>query len=273
MKSTQSNLDDPTVTPVPQPAQQHQSVRLDLRLVVVVLLIVIVGMLLAWRPWSDAGAADGSRTVSVTGEASLKAEPDEFVFSPVYTIKNADRSAALAEISQKSQELTTKLKELGVKDNQIKTNADSYDRGGTSYPMPVDPAVVPDPSYSLQLTITVTSRDQAQKVQDYLTSTTPTGTVTPYANFSTTKRKELESRARDEATKDARAKADQSAKNLGFKVGKVKTVNDGSGFGVMPVNEMAFDSTTSSAPTQPRLAVQPGENELNYSVTVEYFVR
>ncbi len=54
-----------------------------------------------------------------------------------------------------------------------------------------------------------------------MVTTAPTGQVSPRPNFSDAKRKELESKARDEATKDARAKADQSARNLGFKVGKI----------------------------------------------------
>src|SRR5262249_19017389 len=125
-------------------------------------------------------------------------------------------------------------------------------------------------TYSFQLTVTVDNKDLAQKAQDYLVSTTPTGTVTPQANFSETKRKQLEAQARDEATKDARAKADQSAKNLGFKVGKVKSVEDGTDTGrIVPLGASA---PTESVATDNKLAVQPGQNDLNYSVTVVYFV-
>lgn len=248
---------------------------LDLRLAVTLLLLIIVGMLFAWKPWSDSASRTDDRTIKVTGEATLKAEPDEYVFSPSYTIQNSagDRAAALAEMTKRSDELIAKLKALGVSDSQIKTNADSYDRGPVSAIYPEKPEIS-QPSYTLQLTVTVARRDQAQKVQDYLNTTTPTGTVTPYAGFSTAKRKELEDKARDEATKDARRKADQSAANLDFKLGGVKSVNDGNGFSTLPyLAERGVASDVASEPAPAELSVQPGQNELSYSVTVEYFVR
>ncbi len=275
-----------TSTPVvaqPQPTENNpknrQTIALDLRLVVALLLVIIAGMLLIWKPWdSSTSSASANRTIKVTGEASLKAEPDEFVFFPSYTVQNASRDTALAELTRKSDEIIAKLKSLGVADGQIKSSADSYDRGIT-YPYPDKPGGEQVPSYTQQLTITVTKRDMAQKVQDYLATTAPTGTISPSTNFSTAKRKGLENKARDEATKDARAKADQSAKNLGFKVGNVKSVSDGSGFGgVVPFGcdgglcsgaaEIAIDSAAPS-----KLNVQPGQNDLSYTVTVEYFVR
>jgi uncharacterized protein YggE len=112
----------------------------------------------------------------------------------------------------------------------------------------------------------------AQKVQDYLVTTTPTGSVSPQSMFSEAKRQELNNQARDEATKDARAKAEQSAQNLGFKLGKVKSITDGAGFDqIMPMD--AVVSTGSAEASVSRLAVQPGESELSYSVTVIYYIR
>jgi uncharacterized protein YggE len=129
-------------------------------------------------------------------------------------------------------------------------------------------------TYNLQLTVTLTNKDLVQKVQDYLVATLPTGGVSPQAGFSDSKRKQLESNARDEATKDARSKADQSAKNLGFRVGKVKSVDDGSGFGGMPYATSKAESAVAlDIAASPSLSVQPGENELSYSVTVVYTIR
>lgn len=246
--------------PAPVPQKNKMSLNLDFRLVTVVLLLVIAGMLALWRPWE--GQRD-DRTIAVTGESTIKATPDEFIFYPAYEFKNADKQAALDVAAKKSDELVAKLKAIGVPENGIKTNADGYDM-----PTYKDDTT---PTYNLRLTVTVGSRDLAQKVQDYLLTTTPVGAVSPQAAFSDAKRKELESKARDEATKDARAKADQSAKNLGFSLGAVKTVADGAGFG-RGVPPYAVDSNASSG-AERQLTVQPGENELSYSVTVTYFVR
>ncbi len=239
----------------------------DLRLVVAALLLVILGMLLVWKPWSQ--VSSDTQIVEVTGEATLQAVPDEFVFYPSYQFAQADKAAALDELTKKSNEVTAKLKELGVKDEQIKSNSNGYD-----YQIfREDSGKV---TYALQLTVTVPTQAMAQKVQDYLLTTSPIGSVSPQASFSDKKRKQLEADARNEATKDARAKADQMAANLGFKVGKVKSVKTGGGFGVMPyASDMAVrnEAATDAKAALPRLSVQPGENELNYDVTVTYFIR
>jgi uncharacterized protein len=250
----------------PKPTVQTVSIRLDFRLVSAVLLAVVLGMLILWRPWDDPRSKD--RTIEVTGTSKISAVPDEFVFTPSYQFKNSDKAAALAEVTKKSDEIVKKLKELGVADSKIKTNSSGYD-----YPIYYfDGDSKSTPTYTLSLTVTVTDKDLAQKVQDYLVTTSPLGAVSPQPNFSDAKRKELENKARDEATKEARQKAEQSAKNLGFGVGQVKQVTDGVGFGgiVYPARGMATDMVDSSAE---KLSIQPGENDLSYTVTVVYYVR
>lgn len=242
------------------------SVSLDYRVIIVLLLAVIATMLIVWKPWSQ--IQDDNRVIEVTGEATIKAEPDEYVFTPSYQFKNTDKDEALSELSAKSDEIIAGLKKLGVTDSNIKTNSSGYDFYGFYY----DPGSKTN-NYTLQLTITLDSRELAQKIQDYLVGTSPMGNISPRATFSEAKRKELESQARDEATKDARAKAEQSGKNLGFSIGKVKAVNDGSGFGdVVPYSADAAIERLDSA-SKPSLSVQPGENELRYSVTVVYYLR
>lgn len=236
----------------------------DLRMVIAALLVVIVAMLIIWKPWSTSGTS--SRTVEVTGDATITAKPDEYVFYPSYQFKDADKATALAALTKKSDEIVAKLKQLGVDDSKIKTDSSGYDM-----PMYYD-TESKDATYTLQLTVTVSKLDLAQKVQDYLVTTNPTGSVSPQANFSEGKRKELESQARDKATKDARAKGDQMAKNLGFSLGKVKAIQDDSGFGdVFPMASRGMAANAED--TASSLTVQPGENDLSYSVTVTYFIK
>lgn len=249
--------------PLPAPPKNRLNLNLNLKVVVIILLAVIVAMLAIWRPWSEASASD--RTVEVTGQATVKAQPDEYVFYPTYQFKNASKDAALAELSKKSDALIAELKKLGVTDKDIKSNSSDY-ASGVYFPEKDDSST----TYTLMLTITVATRELAQQVQDYLVTTTPSGAVSPQATFSEAKRKELENKARDEATKDARTKADQSAKNLGFKISRVKSVTDGAGFGeIMPLRGAAASDTAVST----QLSVQPGENELSYSVSVVYFIK
>jgi uncharacterized protein YggE len=257
---------------VAQPPVKNSSVKLSLNLkyICLALLLVIIAMFAIWRPWS-AAAPDNSRVVKVTGEAKLKATPDEFVFNPSYEFKNADKNVALADMTQKSEELVKKIKELGVAESNIKSNSSGYNGAVYYYNSESKQS-----TYNLQLTITVGTKELAQKVQDYLVTTLPTGAVSPQAGFSDSKRKELEQKARDEATKEARTKAEQSAKNLGFKIGNVKSIDDAGGFdnGGCGSGRLCAGSTLAvpDAKTS-QLAVQPGVDELNYSVTVEYYIK
>lgn len=245
---------------------KRKGITLDYRLVIGVLLLVIIGMVIIWKPWQPQIDAK-SRTITVVGKAKVTAAPDEYVFTPSYQFTNADRQAALDAVTKKSDEVVSKLKALGVADNKIKTNA-----GGYSYPIYKDGSNS-NPTYTLQLTITIDDKALAQKVQDYLVSTAPTGEISPQVTFSDTKQNQLESQARDQATEDARSKAEQSAKNLGFSLGDVKSVTDGTLFGgVYPLsNDIAAGAGQSSSSS--KLTIQPGENDLTYQVSVVYFLK
>ncbi|MBL8122400.1 SIMPL domain-containing protein [Candidatus Saccharibacteria bacterium] len=226
------------------------------------LLVVVV----LWRPW-DAAPSATDRTISVSGSSTVKAEPDEYVFYPSYDFQNTDKATGLKDLTAKSDEVVAGLEKVGVADKDLKTNASGY----RDYYFYNEETKMH--TYTLSVTATVRSRDMAQKVQDYLLTTDPSGAVTPQATFSTAKQKELEAKGRDAATKEARSKAEQQAKNLGFKVGKVKNVSDsGSGYGgVQPMLAMGSAEVTDGAAKT--LAVQPGENELSYTVQVTYFIR
>lgn len=253
------------------PKSTKINISLDPRIIIVVLLLVIGGMLFAWKPWEAKNGEQNDRVISVSGESKVTAEPDEFVFYPSYEFKNSKKEVALADLTKKSEEIVAKLKELGVPDSKIKTDSDGY-----NYGYYYDRSSSQN-NYSLRLTVTAESREMAEKVQTYLVSTAPTGNVSPQASFSDKKRKELETQARDEATKDARSKADQSAKNLGFKVGSVKSIKDGNGLNggfdrlLSGANELSMAAPDTGRDL--KLSVQPGENDLTYSVEVVYYVK
>jgi uncharacterized protein YggE len=244
------------------------SISLNSRTLIIFLLLVIAAMLIIWKPWHQ-GPKNTDRTVQVTGEATIKAEPDEFAFSPVYDFKNSDKQAALDELSKKSDEIVGGLKKLGLSDKQIKTNADGYERG-IYFPA----SEAGQTTYTLSINATVASKDLAQKVQDYLVTTSPSGSVTPYATFSKSKSKELSAQARAEAEKDARSKAEKSAKNLGFKLGEVKSISESNGGGIEPLMEKGDSSTDLSAPVpSSAIAVQPGQEDTNYQISVIYYIK
>jgi len=262
-------MDTEPSAPQPRRRTPKLDIPFDSRTVIIIPLLVIVGMIFAWKPW-DKPPQNTDRTVQVNGQATVKADPDEFVFSPSFDFKNANKQAALSDLTKKSDEIVGQLKKLGVADNQIKTNADGYKNG--IYLPATDSG---QSTYTLSLNITVDSKDLAQKVQNYLTSTAPSGAVTPYSNFSKTKQQDLQAQARDAAEKNARAKAETSAKNLGFKLGAVKSISDTNGFGTIePLLEKGANSSDLSQPTAGSgLSIQPGQNDINYQVSVTYYIK
>ena len=263
---------EPTVTSSPAlPPTGHKRItfRGGWQIITLLLLVIICVIVANWRPWQPNIKAS-ERTVTVTGNATVSATPDQYEFSPTYRFTNANKQMALSDLTNKSNEITGKLKTLGVADKDIKTNSNGYGNGAY-YSLSTANG---NTTYTLSLTVTINDAKLAQKVQDYLLTTDPTGEVTPNVSFSTAKQKQLQGQARDKAEQNARAQADQSAKNLGFKVDQVKSVTDGSlGSGINPYDDIALGANSAgSRAATPSLNLQPGQNDLSYSVQVVYYI-
>lgn len=246
----------------PKSKPQGFTIRIDYRLLSIVFALIIIGILIAWKPWAAHGAI-ATRKITINGEATIKAEPDEYIFNPTYRSTTSDSTKAVAELADKSKSIITKLKELGVSEEKIESSTSTYDQL-EMYPKPSGDNIA---KATLMLTITVNDKTLTQKVQDFLLTTNPTGQISPQAQFSTDKRKKLEDEARSKATDDAKAKANKQASQLNVKLGKVIEVQDGSGFGVVvPLSSqsVASDGSTTSLP------VMPGQNDFPFSVTVTY---
>lgn len=238
------------------------TLQISWKILSILLAIVILGMFAMWRPWTNETAA--VRKISVSGEATIKAVPDEYTLSPYFEFANTDRTKAAEELTTQSKTITAKLKELGVKEEQIKSSTNDYDRYGFTVPESGTSS-----SLQLQYTITVTDKDIAQKVQDYLLTLKPKGQISPYATFSEAKKKELQVQARDKAIEDAKDKATKTASQFGAKVGKVITVTDGASYGG-PIAYDGVSTLEAKADATSSVPVQPGQNDFSYSVSVEY---
>jgi uncharacterized protein len=241
---------------------QKSSFSFDLRYVSAVLLIVIFAMLLMWRPWSSGSSA---RTINVTGESSMKVEPDNYQFSPMYEKKGTDRAAIQAELAAQVNGVIAGLKALGVQDSDITLMSSSYDNFYNDGTNEIN---------NNSLTVVVENKDLVQNVQDYLLSTAPLGSVSPYATLSTKKRKVVEAELRTESLKDAKAKAQSTADELGLKVGKVVSISDPQSGSYMPYMSgekgLGYASSINASVSLPVLS---GKQEVPYSIQVTYELR
>jgi len=223
-------------------------------------------MLLIWQPWNGLS----SRTIVVSGQASVKAAPDEFTFYPSYQASAITETAAITAVSKKGNKVVNKLISLGVEEKKITTsvNADRYFAVK-------DSSEDTEPTATYSITATVDNKDLAQKVLDYLVTTSPIYGVSPQSNFATETRKDLEDSARKLALADAKERAEQTAEELGIKLGKVVEISEPNWGGVIPLGVEERASTDSSgAPetvTSPKLLI--GEQEVTYQITVTYKIR
>ena len=246
------------------------SIKLNAWIICTVLLLANLITIGFWQPWVSRSVS--GRTIVTTGSTTIEAEPDQYVFTPYYQKDGTDKTTINNEISDLSKTIIAKIKALGVKDSAIKTDVSSYDYG-TYY--------IGDSknTYTSTLNITVTLKDKtlAQKVQDYLATTEPSGAVTPQITFSTAKSKTLEAQARTESLADAKSKAASSAKLLGSDLGKVIKVTDITSGGISPLpwmvdttNKSSIDSSASAGSATSSYSIQPGLNEYTFSVEVTY---
>lgn len=225
------------------------------------LLVAILGLLLWSKPWSS--SASDSRKITVSGEATIEAEPDQYVFSPYFEVKGTDEESAKSEVSKLANDAVKAIKALGVEEKNITLDASSYDRW---YWDDGEEGVL-----NAYITVKVSDKDLAQKVQDYLTNAKAKGQLTSQETFSEEKLKELESQASEKAIEDARAKADAQAKLFDAKLGDVIEVSQNEGFSSLPyrgsIELQAVDEDTASLP------VLPGQQEVTKTVTVVYELR
>lgn len=247
------------------------TLKLDLRFLVGVLALVILGMLFVWQPWDGTG----SRTVVVSGEATVTGVPDEFTFYPSYQVTATTSAKAISGVSVKGNAVAAKLMKLGVAESKIKTDVSTSNDDGRIIPM--SDSSEPDSSIpgsstitaTFAVTATVNDSKLAQKVSDYLTTTSPLYGVSPQSGFTTETRKKLETEARGKALADAKDRADQTVTTLGAKLGKVIEVSEPNWGGpIMMEGDTSSMSKGSVAPTTPRLLF--GEQEVTYSVSVTY---
>lgn len=250
--------------------KQNITIKLNAWIICAVLLaanLVTVGL---WQPWNASNLSD--RKITVTGTTTIEAEADQFVFTPYYQKTGTDQAKLNTELNETSKTVVAKLKALGVSDSAIKTDSSTYDYR-IYYGSEGD-----EITGTLYITVTVKDKTLAQKVQDYLVTTSATGSSSPAASFSVAKQKTLEAQARDEALKNAKDKAMASATQLGATLGKVISVTDSSSngatplpWGVMPAYDAAEGSTSSSKDLgTPSNTIQPGLNSYSFSVDVAY---
>lgn len=234
------------------------TVSINLKLLCIILLLVIAGMLALWRPWEGNAA---TRSLTIAGEASISAEPDEFQFSPSFIAKGTDLEKLKSDTDAKANTVFKDIKALGVDESDIVINSSS--NGYYNYENDDGEQTV-----SAYVQIKVKNKTLAQKVQDYLATSGAEGQLTSYPTFSKEKAKKLENEGREKAIANARSKAESTARTLKVQIGKVISFKDQTEQIYYPLDLSDSVSKDGASSARETLPVTPGRQEVTYRVQV-----
>lgn len=202
---------------------------------------------------------------TVDGRGEVSGVPSTAKISVGIT-KTADTSQqAISEANKVINDITAKLKALGVEEKDIKTsNLSSYPERSLSGLDTVS-------GYTVNQTLDVTF-DTVEKANQGLDIATAAGANSiggVQFTFDEEKREELEEQARIEAIKDAKEKAQKLANTAGIKLGRVVNISEaGMGGDPVPMYERAT-MNAKDAESEP-VELNPGENKIIVQVFLSY---
>lgn len=244
-------------------SKQSMLVKVDFRIVSIVLFLALAVSVFVWKPWTS---SEPTRKITISGSATIKATPDEYQLMPYFEF-TGERAKASTDAATMASGVTANLKELGVKDEQISSNTNSYNK------YTITGSDSGEDTLTLSYTISVTDKAIAQKVQDYFLNTAAKGQLSPQASFSEETQKKLEAEARQKAIDDAKSKASKSAGQVDAKLGKVLAITDDSSGGMMPYAISSGAAEAVDIKSSVSIPVQSGQNEFTSTVKVEFQLR
>jgi uncharacterized protein len=237
-------------------------------------LAVLVAALLALAPSGAAQVPIQPATpptgVSVVGSGIVLAQPTIARITLGVEVFNASLSSAQTEAARNMEAVIARLKAHGVADEDIRT---------TSYNINPQYDSRPDPSGSG----TVLRGYQVQNLVDVrVTNVGGLGTLLDDVvsagasrvfgiRFEADNMEALKTQARDQAMQNARAKAEQLARDAGVTLGRPISIEESDVGGVTPVRQAAPAAALAApAPTTP---IQPGELQVQTVVHVVWAIQ
>jgi uncharacterized protein YggE len=210
------------------------------------------------------GANAPLRTVTVTAEGTASGTPDTAVVQLGVQTQAPSAKDALEQANQKAAQLLDALKFGGVKPDDITTtNVFVYPQYGTNGQKIT--------GYQAGNSVSATIRDvtKAGTIIDAAAGVVGDQITLQGVSFNIDDTGKLRQAARDDAVVHAKSQADQLAAATGLKVGKVVSIVEGAVPNIPLVYAAAGAPATTAADSMP-VPLQPGQQELNLSVTVVY---
>jgi uncharacterized protein len=230
-------------------------------IVPVTLVTVAVAGFVALVPATVAGAANRSRTITVTGVGEVRGTPDVADLSIGVSGRGGTAADALGTVSDRAQKVIAVLHDGGVADEDIQTDDLSI--------QPVYGEQNHITGYEATNTVSARIRDlgKAGAIVDAATATAGDNIRLQGISFSIDDDSQLLAAARAQATKRARAQAEQLASGAEVEVGDVRSITEANT--TSPITYSAGDAAAKAAETP----IQPGTQTLSVSATVVFSIR
>lgn len=225
----------------------------------------------------DEGTTTLPRTVTVIGQGTASAAPDQAVLNVGVQTTGATVKEAMADNNEIMDAILTSLDEMEIESKDIQTtNFSIYFERTPSIAMASDRMVQEGPSmegaYRVSNMVQVTIRD-LDEVSTVLDNVVEAGANNIWGvNFTISDPDALEDEARVKSVADARERAEELAELHGVSLGQVVTISEAIGGGIgVPMFEasraMSAGFGGGGAP------VEPGELEFTFSIQVTYEIQ
>ena len=253
------------------------------KVVILVLLVICAGKFLMECGGNEKNSIDNQNVISFSGHGEVSAVPDianvDFTIEKdAKTVKEAQ--ANVAAVESKALDFL-KANNVAVKD--IKTTNSSFypkyeyvvdTKAGTActpYGCSPQPGknVITGYTATESISVKIRNTDDAGKIIEGLGTVGVSNLNGP--NFAIDKEDALKDNARKLAIDEAKSKANKLAKDLGIRLGKITSFNEGGNYPtpMYSAKAMMTDSVVASAPAQ----LPVGENLITSDVTITYQIK
>jgi len=234
-------------------------------LIIVIMVIMVISGVLTFLGRGKTGYGNtNNNLIYFNGEGKVYTKPDiAFVDFSVVTQGVRIKDVQEANTS-KMNNIITFLKKSGIEEKDIKTTSYSL------YPQYVyEESKIPQISgYQINQTVSIKIRDLT-KVGDILQDAVGWGVNQVNSlYFGVENDEQLKEQAREMAIKDAKAKAEKLASQIGIKLGKIIGFSE-SGNGYIPIYKEGYGVGGGSASPD----IQAGESEIVVNVTLTYEIK
>lgn len=256
--------------------QFRNAVRVAAWLLVALLAVSLIYVLSSIR-YVGAGITPGN-TISVSGYGESYSTPDIATFTYSVVSEKPTVADAQADATAKANAITAYLKTAGIDEKDIQTSnysinpqydytqsvcANGYCPGGKQVLR----------GYEVRQSTTIKVRDTA-KAGDILAGIGTKGaTEVSGLQFTFDNPQQGQVEARGKAITDAKAKADELAKQLGVSLVRVVSFSESSGGTPVPMYAKLLDSAAGNATAQSAPELSVGQNKVVDNVSVTYEIR